>query len=310
MSRITKILLTLFALSLLFFGLARLYFRLTDDFRIANMTYEIPHQSNWEIAPLTVEEKAELNTALDQPYTYIGKGAQVYAFASADDKYVLKFFKFKHLKPSFFIDWLPTIPPFEPYKSTQIKRKDRKLKSVFNGYKVAWERDRDNTGLIYIHLNKTNELNKKVTVKDKIGREHTIDLDDVVFVVQKKGKTLRTVMTELLSKGDVKQGIHRFEQIIDMYMDEYSKGIWDHDHGVMHNTGFIGDVPLHLDVGKFNYEEKLKDPTNYKPDLIWVAGKMDLWVKREYPNYHPEIRSALEHHLSEIFGQEFHFPQD
>src|ERR1700724_132490 len=89
---------------LVLFGLARLYYRLTDDFRLSNMTYSLPFKAPWESPSLTPEQHRELAQILNQKFFYIGKGAQCYAFASDDQQYVLKFFKFKHLKPSFWVD--------------------------------------------------------------------------------------------------------------------------------------------------------------------------------------------------------------
>ena len=82
------------------FGIARLYYRLTDDFRLANITYELPFKPSWKVPSLTKEEYSRLAQITNQKFTYIGKGAQCYAFASEDGEYVLKFFKFKHLKPN------------------------------------------------------------------------------------------------------------------------------------------------------------------------------------------------------------------
>ena len=52
-----------------------------------------------------------------------------------------------------------------------------------------------------------------------------------------------------------------------MYISEYKKGIYDRDHGVMHNTGFVEDYPFHLDVGKFSKEESMRQVKFYKKDL-------------------------------------------
>ena len=81
-------------LALVIFAGFRLYYRLTDDFRLSNMTYQLPFEAPWKVPALTAEEHQQLGRILDQKFTYIGKGAQCYAFASADQQYVLKFFKF------------------------------------------------------------------------------------------------------------------------------------------------------------------------------------------------------------------------
>lgn len=283
------------------FGLARVYYKVTDDFRISNMTYEMAHNLDWEIPEISSVEKDDLNKILDQKFHYLGKGAQSYVFTSDDGLYVLKFFKFKHLKPSPFLNSLPMIPPFANYVTKEVKRKDRKLKGVFSAYRLAYEIHKQGSGLVFIHLNKTNNLiNKTVTVFDKIGRSHEIDLDQTVFLLQKKGETLRTVMTDLLNRKDLKEAKLRVRQIFDLYVSEYQKGAYDHDHGIMHNTGFVGSEPLHLDVGKFTRDDKISQKEIYKDDLIIIYRKIDLWMKNNYPDYKDELVKDMHEKFLEV----------
>lgn len=279
--------------ALICFGLVRVYYRLTDDFRLANMTYEIPHHKEWEIEPLAETDQKKLNEILNQKFYYLGKGAQSYVFTSEDQKYVIKFFKFKHLKPSLFVDLLPAVPPFANFKIKEKLRKDRKLNSVFNGYRLAYGLHKDESALVYLHLNKTDNLKRSVVVKDKIGLTHVIDLDPIVFLIQEKGETLRTVMHQALKKGDLATAKKRVRQIMDLYHSEYQKGIFDHDHGVMHNTGFVLEKPIHLDVGKLNRDDTIRDVAVYKKDLQIIYNKIDKWYKDNYPEYREELTKDM-----------------
>lgn len=177
---------------------ARAYFRLTDDFRLANITYEQPPRPEWDVTP-----EKELKIILQQPFTYIGKGSQSYAFASEDGHYVLKFFKYKHLRPHWLVDALSPLPYFNAYRQKQIKRKQRKLEHLFAGYHLAWSSLRDESGLIFIHLNQTQGLYPTATLYDKIGLKRSVPLDSVVFIVQKKAQTTRQLLDALLTKGDL-----------------------------------------------------------------------------------------------------------
>ena len=284
------------------FGLARVYYRMTDDFRLSNISYEMPFQENWEVAPMTAQEQQRFDEILKQKFYYIGKGAQSYAFRSGDDQYVLKFFKFKHLKPSVFVNILPEIGPLKEYKQNQIERKNRLLNSVFDGYRLAYAVHADETGLIYIHLNKTQSMHKNVIVQDKIGLEKTISLDDVPFILQVKVKTTRAVMTELMKTRDIPKVKERIAQIFNLYLSEYSKGIYDRDHGVMHNTGFAGDKPVHLDVGKLTKDERMKDKEYYKPDLLRIVAKFNVWFKANYPKDYPQLSAFMDEQMNQIFG--------
>ncbi len=300
-----KVFVCLLIASLLFISL-RLYFHLTDDFRLGNIQYKMPYQSNWEIKE-DREQLQDIKKILSQPYKYIGKGAQSYAFQSLDHLYVLKFFKFKHLTPNWFVELFPPFPPFSTYRENQAIRKRKKLYSVFEGYHLAYETHQEASGLIYIHLNSTHDLQQHVTVIDKIGLKRIIDLDAMPFILQYKAKTTRQLIVEALTQDNVGQVEYYIRQIIDLYLAEYQKGIYDKDHGVMHNTGFIGLAPIHLDVGKLVKEKLLAEPAIWQKDLEHVAWKFHTWFKHHYPNYHAQIMAYIENQLSVIFERPFTF---
>ena len=287
-------------ITVILFISARIYYALTDDFRLSNITQEMPYEAAWNIPSPASEDEKQITTILDQPFFYLGKGAQSYAFASEDGKYVIKFFKFKHLRPFWFVDMLPPISFMKTYKEKQTERKKRKLFGVFLSYKLAYDTDKDESGLIFIQLNTKENIERSVTVVDKIGIKRTIDLSTVPFILQNKGETLKTVLSGLLKKGDIATAKERIDQIIDLYISEYRKGIYDHDHGVMQNTGFVGSKPIHLDVGKLMREEQMRDPSFAKQDLSLVASKINEWVAKHYPQYAKEIAESIDVKITQV----------
>lgn len=287
--------------ALLLFASARLYYSLTDDFRVANITYGYPYVESW-VSPMPgKEEEAVVDAALKQPFHYIGKGAQSYAFVSDDGKYVLKFFKFKHLRPSWFVDSLPSIGFLKTYKEKQQFRKQKKFFGVFQSYKLAYDVDREESGLHFLQLNVTGNPKREVTVYDKLGLKHVIPLETIPFLLQDRGETLRTIIGQHLANGEVEEAKQRFGLILDMYAREYNKGIYDHDHGVMQNTGFIGERPFHLDVGKLYREESMRDRAVAKKDALGVTEKMNEWTAKNFPAYKSEIEAYLNEKIRSLF---------
>lgn len=306
MKKKSWVLLTIVCL-LVCFGLARVYYRFTDDFRSGNYMHQVPHHAEWEITALPLEEQAQLDTIFAQKYYYLGKGAQSFAFLSQDGNHVLKLFKFKHLKPSWLIELLPPVGLFKRMREEEKERKYLKLESVFNGYQLAYDLHKRDSGLLFVHLNKDSGPGKKVRVQDKINLWHELDLNELIYVLQKKAVTTRQEMINLLSRGDVSTAIQRVNQIFDLYLTEYAKGIYDRDHGVMHNTGFVHEsasvYPIHLDIGKLSPNESMKQVAVYRPDLEKVVYKFNLWFSENYPQYYSELRKAMEGKLSTIFGE-------
>lgn len=297
------LLLILFAL-LTVFVLSRTYFALTDDFRLGNIMHEMPYRPEWEIIK-TEEHEHLLTHALNQKYSYIGKGAQSYAFVSDDGEYVIKLFKFKHLKPSIFLDALGYLPPFRSYYENKVKRKERTLNGVFNGYRLAYEKHREEAGLYFIHLNPGFVFDKNVILRDKIGIEREVDLNQLVFVLQKKVLTSRTVIHALLEEKKAEEAIEKIYALFDLYMREYAKGIVDHDHGVLHNTGFIGNQPIHLDVGKMHAEETIKDKTLSFKDLSIIARRIQTRVHERYPDQSASLETGMNSYFLRVFGKPY-----
>lgn len=285
----------------------RVYFRATDDFRLGNITHPMPFQESWEIPAITNLEREGINSILKQKFSYLGKGAQAYAFESEDGKYVLKFFKFKHLRPNSFSNWLPSIPPFKAYKENLAIRKHRKLYGVFEGYRLAYGVHKKESGILFVQLNPSRNLNLTATLVDKIGLTRHVDLNTVPFILQEKARTTRALVNEALSQGNVEKANQMIGQIFELYLGEYQKGIYDKDHGVMHNTGFVGERPIHLDIGKLTKEDELQKSEFWQRDLETIAWKFATWTRETYPDKAASVEVAMEKRLSSIFGRPFTF---
>lgn len=280
------------------FGGVRAYYNLTDDFHLGNITFPLERRPEWDFP-----SHENVKPILDQKFTYIGKGAQSYVFGSEDGKWVIKFFKFKHLKPSFFISLLPPIGPLETIKTQNQNRKKRKLEGVFEGHLIAFNYDKEHSGVEFLHFNPTPGLNLKTHLVDKLGLNWHLDLDPVVFVLQKKGDTLRTTFNNLFKEGKSDLAAERAKQVLDMYVEEYQSHVWDRDHGISHNIGFIGDNPFHLDVGKLSYTQTPQDSEFYKNDLRHVSRKMNQWVEENYPEKSASFKNEVENHLEKLLSQ-------
>ena len=203
---------------------------------------------------------------------------------------------------------VPPVPPFKTYKANQIVRKQRKLDSVFAGYRLSYEVHKNESGLLFIHLNPSQgTIHFPITLVDKIGFKHSFDLDSVVFVVQEKAKTTRTVVNEALQTGDLALAKERIGQIFDLYIQEYQKGIYDRDHGVMHNTGFVGSRPIHLDVGKMTADDRMKKAAFWEKDLELIAKKFQVWLRANYPQHYQELAQDIEVKISQHYGHPFRF---
>ncbi len=244
----------------LFWGSYQVYRNKSLWFSQARITSTFSYNLN-----LAIEEPKDLNplkSIFQQKFKYLAVGSQSYAFVSEDGKYVIKFFIMKHLIPRISDLWLPE----------KIEDRRENLLSIFNAHKLAYDELREDTGLIYIHLNKSDHLKTQLNVVDRLGRTHSINLDTVEFIVQEKAELIFTRLKKLLNQDptQVKQSVTAILQLVQRRID---RGISDHDKAVKHNYGFVGDRPVHLDIGRI---EKVRKPK----ERDRIAERINKWLEQ------------------------------
>jgi len=223
----------------------------------------LPVYPQWTI-PVPAEP-LQIKEILASRFKFLGEGAQAFAFESQDGKYVLKFFKMRRFYPSKADYLCPHV----------VRRRLKNLRWVFNGYKIAYDNFRQDTGLVFIHLAKTDYLKQKVLIVDDKGIEYQIDLDKTEFVLQEKAELLFDRLTRLQRAKDqegVQQSIAAVLQLVKRRID---KGYADRDRGVSNNYGFVGDRAIQLDIGRLYKGVKAGQYEH-------VQQRIERWQKENY----------------------------
>ena len=220
------------------FVLLLLSFSSLTGFSISNISSRLTYNKAWE-----TEEPPFLDPILSQPFVYLKSGSQSYAFVSQDGKYVIKFFRMKHFAPYFR----------DLFRPKRAEKKRQNLAALFGAYKLGFERMQEDAGLIYLHLNKTSHLNKKLQIIDREGKTHWIDLDQIEFVVQEKAEVLSSYLKN--KEGEAfDRAVSDVMQLIDR---RSQKNILDFDQGVSNNFGFVGGRAIQIDIGRIYVAEDL-----------------------------------------------------
>jgi hypothetical protein len=299
--RFLKYLIGFAVLLVLIYGAGRLYFEVTGGFRVGNITSDFKHDARWDIAKLKPEEQQALSHILSQPYHFLGKGCQSYVFESADDQYVIKFFKYQHYRQKPWLNWFSFIEPVAEFRERSLAKKKKLFNGFFSSWKLGYEYLGAETGIVYVHLNKTNELNQQIHIYDKMGIKHTLDADRMEFLVQKKAALLCPTINEFMAMGEENQAKQLITNIVLMIVSEYKRGIVDKDHALMQNTGVYQGRPMHVDVGQFIFEERILDPAIADQELFNQTYKLRLWLQQK----HPSLNTHLENELKNIMGDNF-----
>lgn len=299
-----KLAFRLFILSLVIvslYGLGRLYYHVTGGFMVSNITSDFPFQPQWETRSLSMNEQQEVNKALDQSYHYLGKGCQSYVFASDDGKYVIKFFKYQRYRLQPWLAYFPPLPAIVKYRQEKMEKKWNKLDGFVKSWKIVFENLKDETGLVFVHLNKTDNLQRQMTLYDKIGQKHEVNLDQMEFCVQCRADMLCDTLLEYKERGELEESKQLIHQLLNMILSEYARGLADNDHALMQNTGVAQGKPIHIDVGQFVFNEDVKQPKVFHQELFTKTYKFKMWLREN----DPELGDYLEQELRQIIGPDY-----
>src|SRR3972149_213211 len=222
----------------------------TGKFELYKICSDLPFSKDWDTGCPSKEELANLKTVFNQPFRFIGKGGQAFVFGSDDGKYVIKFFRISRLQAPI---WLKAInlPFLESYRQRVILEKNGLLQRDFLSYATAWKELREETGMVFCHLNKTDFLSQKLQIYDKIGISYEIDLDRMEFVVQKKADLFFPYLERCLKEENqelIQQALSSFVRLL---YTRYQKGIVDNDPNLNINFGFVEGNPIQIDIGRF-----------------------------------------------------------
>lgn len=284
------------------YGIGRLYFELTDGFSVRHISSDFAYDKRWETHALSQTQFEEIQNILSQKFTYLGKGCQSYVFLSDDGTYVIKFFKYQRLRPRDFEFWFSFIPAVKKNLDQKIEKKRLKREGFFSSWVVAFDHLSEQTGLVYVHLNKSSNLEKKVTIIDKIGMSHELNMDDMEFLIQKKATMLCSTIDSLMADGKIEETKNLLTRLIQMIVLEYKEGIADHDFAIMQNSGVYEGRPVHIDVGQFEKQEVFKTTGYYYQELFNKTWKFRIWLRKA----HPELLTHLESELHKVLGESFY----
>jgi len=282
-----------------FIAVERFCHKQTHGFRLQKIQSDLPHDPAWETTPLSVEEMQNIKKLLSQPYYFLGSGGQCYAFVSQDHQTVLKMFKHHHMRPQSWLDTLPVPKIFESFRQKHQKIRMERLNTIFSSCKIAYDRFREGTGLIYMHLNKTNDLKQKLKLFDAIGSVHEIDLDQTEFALQKKATMTYPTIASLMEAQEIEAAKARLISFLDLILERCKVGVVDHDPR-KRNFGFVGEKAIEIDLGSFSVNEYLKSPKAGKRILFFETMKLRRWINKNYP----QLSEFFTHHLDQILTEE------
>lgn len=204
--------------------------------------------------------KQKISQILQQKFTYLGSGTQVTAFESSDHQYVIKFFNPRNtIKENWFHRYsrLRQMSSLKWITKTYLE-KEQRLSKFFKCHRLAFRDLREESGLIYLHFDRSSCLSQQIDVIDQDGKKYLVDLNICPFILQKKVDIAMTHLEEQLAKGGIEEAKEGVRQIYQLFLTRAQKGYTDHRQSLFKNYGFADGRAVQLDVGRIKLDERVK----------------------------------------------------
>jgi hypothetical protein len=225
--------------------------------------------------------KKQASEILNQRFTYLNHGGQMTVYESQDKKYVLKFFNPRSVIKRNWFQKFNKLRRFNSLKwiTNTYFRKKARMKRFFNRYEMAFQDLREETGLVYVHLDPSTCLAQSVEVVDKEGSLHHLPLKAYPFVLQRKVELTMHHIDRLLKNGDVAGARRSVEQIYDLFLTRTQKGYTDRLQTLYKNYGFIEGRAVQLDIGRIR---KVPELAIY-PEMKRIISNISPSIAEPYP---------------------------
>jgi hypothetical protein len=275
---------------------------------------DLPYQQQWDVSSPSSEEEHQIRIFLSQPYYLIGAGSECFAFRSEDGLTVMKFFKLDHTRPVYFnkglfvedhssfagilsnhpLTRLILPSPFHHTLQRFLGIREFRIHRTFSSIKLAYNNLREETGLLYLHLNPTDNLHHVLTLYDGNAIRHQIDLDSARFFLQKSAVPLEQHFSMLHENGRNEAAKESIDSLLHLILIRCKKGFTDRDV-FNKNFGFIDNQAIEIDTGSFHKDNHMQEPWIYKQELFYATLELKKWLK----NHYPELLGHLEKRVSE-----------
>ena len=263
----------------LFIAIGKFCHQQTRGFTLLKIASHSEKTSLDEFDTWTVEQKCELETILNQPFTFLNSGGQCYAFLSEDGKTVIKFFKQHHIRLWNWLSGLSVPPRFQPFIQRLLDKKIHQSPQFLESCRIAYSDFKERSGLIYLHLEKTKCLRRQLKIIDNLGIAHLVDLDTTDFALQKRVELCHPRIKALIQANDLIGAKQCIDSLIELIVERSQKGIIDRDFNTRTNIGFLGTHAMEIDLGSFTKEAKGKKVSH--TDLSQMVHKFHRWLSKQ-----------------------------
>ena len=227
------------------------FIKRTKGFSIEKILSKHTFSPRWDFGNPTPEQEELLDQIGAETFTLLGSGKECYAFVNESGTIVIKFFKQKHMRTQSILNHLPLPLYQKKLHQETISRRTHHRNRLFSSYQIAYERLHSQTGVLYLHLNKTTTLKRTICLINPSGKKHRIQLDDMEFLIQKRAYPILDTLASLMEQNQIDDAKAIIASILDLITTRKKLGIGDDDINCERNLGLFDEKAFQIDVGEF-----------------------------------------------------------
>jgi hypothetical protein len=251
-------------------------------FHVSKITSSLAYRAAWDVP----QDCRLAQQILTQKFILWTSGSQTYAFLSEDGQYVLKCFKHHRWRPKTCLAYLPF--PGNRFREDYLER-ERQRDEVFRSCATAFRELPEQTGSLFLHLNRTRGLRQRLTLVDKKGRAVVLELDHMTFVLQKRAAPLYPTIDACMARGDLLGAQQVIAAVFALLRDFERRGVTDNDPILRRNFGLIDGKAVQFDVSSLRIDPALA----HRGDIRRITQSFRRWVGEHHPALAPYFDAQL-----------------
>lgn len=133
-------------------------------------------------------------------------------------------------------------------------KKAEEAEALLASYKLAFNTFKEESGLLFAHLDNSSSLNAQISIYDPLNIEHKIEADETTFILQKRADLVLPTLKSHLEKKELQAAKECLTSLVALARRCSEKGIYDRDPHLTKNFGFIENRALLIDCGSLSTE--------------------------------------------------------
>lgn len=271
------------------FSLPAIAKRMTHSFHVSRLNFPIPIESSFAVA--NRQPLAEVQKILSQDFRYLGRGSQAFVFSSRDGRYVLKLFLFDSPKDTI-------VRQFFHCSSSSLGQKweERAMRTLL-ACRIAYEQASDETGLVYMHLQPTDDLFPSVSLKGPSFKNATIPLDSFRFALQLRTQPFDGTLLELYKKKDLEQFRLLVQDFLSLLSRRIARGVFNTDPTLFDNFGFFANHAYEIDFGNYVFHPEWANGSVAREEKARYTRQLLQWAQENTPKWKEVVAGLVQNDL-------------